>query len=111
MPPLGCGAFGESWAYPASYIQLLALAVLLYGTAVYNGSVRVPGCEYPPDQPMVPASPLPVIRASPGLQASPLLKSPLIHGTPGSRATPRGGRMGAIQEMPATGNRGRSGSL
>lgn len=37
------GTFGEAWAYPGSYIQLAALAVLLYGTAVYNESTDFPG--------------------------------------------------------------------
>ena len=82
--------------------QVLALAVLLYGTAVYNGSVKVPGCEYPPEPSLVPASPLPVVRASPSLQASSLLKSPLIHGTPGSRGTPASRRIPqTITELPA----------
>ncbi|KAH8075723.1 hypothetical protein JL721_1742 [Aureococcus anophagefferens] len=96
------GSFGEAWVWPGSYIQVLALAVLLYGTAVYNGSVKVPGCEYPPEPSLVPASPLPVVRASPSLQASSLLKSPLIHGTPGSRGTPASRRIPqTITELPA----------
>ena len=64
------GAFGEAWAYPGSYVQVAALGVLLYGTAVYNGSVKVPGCSYPPDaqQPQL-LSPM-VVRASPALASS-----------------------------------------
>ena len=70
------GAFGEAWAYPGSYVQVAALGVLLYGTAVYNGSVKVPGCSYPPDaQPQL-LSPM-VVRASPALASSQVMKSPL----------------------------------
>jgi len=96
------GGFGEAWAWPGSYVQLLALFVLLYGTAVYNGSIKVPGCEYPPEPSLVAMSPLPVVRASPSLAASTLLKSPLIHGTPKSRGTPRGSRATpTITELPS----------
>ncbi len=98
---LSAGTFGEAWTYPGSYIQVLALVVLLYGTAVYNGSVKVPGCDYPPDPALVPPSPLPVVRASPALTSSNLLKSPLIHGTPKTRGTP-GRRPPTITELPST---------
>jgi len=33
------GLFGESWRYPASYLQLFGMLVLFFGTAVYNGSI------------------------------------------------------------------------
>ena len=36
------GRFGEAWA-AWSWLQLAGMAVLLLGTAVYNGSLRVPG--------------------------------------------------------------------
>mmetsp|Transcript_1402 Transcript_1402/g.2285 ORF Transcript_1402/g.2285 Transcript_1402/m.2285 type:complete len:482 (-) Transcript_1402:241-1686(-) len=31
--------FGESWVFPASWVQFIGLLLLLFGTAVYNGSV------------------------------------------------------------------------
>lgn len=40
-------AFGESWNHPWSLLQLAGMAVLLYGTAIYNapnpGSIRLTG--------------------------------------------------------------------
>mmetsp|Transcript_38011 Transcript_38011/g.94849 ORF Transcript_38011/g.94849 Transcript_38011/m.94849 type:complete len:130 (-) Transcript_38011:328-717(-) len=36
------GAHGEAWTR-ASYAQLVGLVVMLLGTAVYNGTVAVPG--------------------------------------------------------------------
>ncbi|EOD05612.1 hypothetical protein EMIHUDRAFT_220045 [Emiliania huxleyi CCMP1516] len=39
------GTAGEEWTWPASYVQLLGTVVLLFGTAVYNGSVALPGLE------------------------------------------------------------------
>lgn len=85
------GRFGEPWAFPGSYIQLAALAVLLYGTAVYNGSVKLPGFTYPDDEvddeatmASVLASPM-LVRASPRLASPALLRSPLIHGSPSVR--------------------------
>mmetsp|Transcript_7253 Transcript_7253/g.22863 ORF Transcript_7253/g.22863 Transcript_7253/m.22863 type:complete len:424 (-) Transcript_7253:34-1305(-) len=104
------GSFGEAWVWPGSYVQILALVVLLYGTAVYNGSVKVPGCEYPPEPSLVPPSPLPVVRASPAMASSSLMKSPLIHGTPASRRPSTSPRMiPTITEMPV--QRARSGSM
>jgi len=41
---LSGGVHGEKWSR-GSYLQLLGLAVMLYGTAVYNGSVSLPGLE------------------------------------------------------------------
>ena len=99
------GAYGEAWAYPGSYVQVAALFVLLYGTAVYNGSIKVPGCEYIPDNPQL-LSPV-MVRASPALQSSQVTKSPLIHGTPLSRRnTMERGTLPHV-ELP----RPRSGSL
>ena len=106
------GAFGEAWAYPGSYVQVAALGVLLYGTAVYNGSVKVPGCSYPPDaqQPQL-LSPM-VVRASPALASSQVMKSPLIHGTPLSRRnTMERATLPRVQELPRGLPRPRSGSL
>mmetsp|Transcript_130 Transcript_130/g.237 ORF Transcript_130/g.237 Transcript_130/m.237 type:complete len:439 (-) Transcript_130:533-1849(-) len=36
------GAYGEAWT-SGSYLQLAGMCLLLYGTAVYNGSVTFPG--------------------------------------------------------------------
>jgi len=41
---LSGGTHGEKWSR-GSYLQLLGLAVMLYGTAVYNGSATLPGIE------------------------------------------------------------------
>mmetsp|Transcript_25629 Transcript_25629/g.78835 ORF Transcript_25629/g.78835 Transcript_25629/m.78835 type:complete len:466 (+) Transcript_25629:107-1504(+) len=90
------GNFGEPWAFPGSYIQLGALAVLLFGTAVYNGSVRLPYFAYPDDDLAYPPaqfrasfreSPL-LIRASPLTASNALTRSPLVHGLgPGRQHT------------------------
>jgi len=42
-PPEG---LGEAWKFPSSWVQLLAMVVLLFGTAVYNGSVALPQALY-----------------------------------------------------------------
>lgn len=43
----GTGDFGEPWRAPYSYVQVVGMAVLLYGTAIYNvpnaGSIRLLG--------------------------------------------------------------------
>lgn len=38
-------SFGEAWTN-WSYLQLLGMMMLLVGTAVYNGSIRLPGLDY-----------------------------------------------------------------
>lgn len=38
-------SFGEAWT-EWSMLQLLGMIMLLVGTAVYNGSIRLPGLEY-----------------------------------------------------------------
>ena len=40
------GTAGEEWTF-ASYVQLAGTIVLLFGTAVYNGSVPLPGLGDP----------------------------------------------------------------
>lgn len=95
------GQYGERLCFPSFYVQLAALAVLLYGTAVYNGSVRLPGLSYPEDvQPTEPvsilASPL-VVRASPALASNALLRSPLIHGGQAPPGLAQYGAAGGIQ--------------
>ena len=37
------GQHGERWTSPGSYLQLLGLAIMLLGTAIYNGTVALPG--------------------------------------------------------------------
>lgn len=94
------GTFGEQWTWPGSYIQLGALAVLLFGTAVYNGSVKLPGFEYPPDTMQISMMSPGIIRASPSMTSSALLKSPLIHRTPKQSALPHNSIPSTIQELP-----------
>mmetsp|Transcript_12649 Transcript_12649/g.21379 ORF Transcript_12649/g.21379 Transcript_12649/m.21379 type:complete len:366 (+) Transcript_12649:419-1516(+) len=38
----GGASYGEAWVWPGSLVQLFAMGLLLYGTAIYNGSVAVP---------------------------------------------------------------------
>ena len=33
--------FGEAWTHPGSEVQLLGMAIMIFGTAVYNASVRL----------------------------------------------------------------------
>lgn len=40
------GSFGESWG-ASSWLQLLGSCFLLVGTLIYNGTLRLPGFEYP----------------------------------------------------------------
>ena len=39
------GAFGERWV-AASWLELAGMLLLFLGTAIYNGSVRLPGFDY-----------------------------------------------------------------
>ena len=41
--------FGEPWVN-SSYIQAAGMVVLFVGTAVYNGSIKLPGMMYPHDE-------------------------------------------------------------
>lgn len=42
---LSKGSFGESWnAY--SYVQLIGFSLLVIGTIVYNGVIKIPGLIY-----------------------------------------------------------------
>jgi hypothetical protein len=38
--------FGEAWTR-WSYLELTGMAVMILGTAIFNGSIRIAGCEYP----------------------------------------------------------------
>jgi len=60
------GTYGEAWT-SGSYLQLAGMALLLYGTAVYNGSVTFPGM---PAETLLGLS---STMSTPSLQRSPLL--------------------------------------
>uniref|UniRef100_A0A7S3JU33 EamA domain-containing protein n=1 Tax=Aureoumbra lagunensis TaxID=44058 RepID=A0A7S3JU33_9STRA len=101
------GHFGEPWTYPHSYIQLAALVVLLYGTAIYNGTIRLPYFSYPSEEELLliaqegddsftplsgpkrrsfRESPL-IIRSKPEVASNTLGRSPLIYHPPSSRGS------------------------
>ncbi|GLD96666.1 hypothetical protein PINS_up005349 [Pythium insidiosum] len=67
------GAFGEAWTI-WSWLQLAGMIVLLVGTAVYNGTIKLPGFAYlePIDEALTP------IRTSLDLATTTLSHSPLI---------------------------------
>jgi hypothetical protein len=76
---------GEAWRVPSSWLQLLAMGVLLFGTAVYNGSVALPQALY---RRVGLDRPTPRMLKSPALTRSPLLVRSIeareAIGTPGS---------------------------
>jgi len=81
------GAHGEAWTR-GSYLQLLGLGVMLLGTAIYNGTIAVPGLGSPEDlltkghpasSPALTRSPLLTKNAAPGAE----------FGTQGSPYAPR----------------------
>lgn len=69
------GAHGEAWTL-GSYLQLVGLFVMLFGTAIYNGSIGVPGLPSADllksnsliSSPALTRSPLMTQNASPGLE-------------------------------------------
>lgn len=67
------GTFGEAWT-TWSWLQFAGMIVLLLGTAVYNGTVKLPGFAYlePIEESMTP------IRTSLDLSSMSLSHSPLI---------------------------------
>ncbi|KAG3094433.1 hypothetical protein PI125_g16574 [Phytophthora idaei] len=67
------GEFGERWTI-WSWLQLVGMLALLAGTAVYNGTLRIPGFVYlePLEEAMTP------IRTPEALTASAFSRSPLI---------------------------------
>lgn len=78
------GAFGEPWTH-YSWLQAVGMGVLFVGTAVYNGSLRVPGCSYPPPYSNIDTAP--AVLASPALMRSPLLsKSAMDYSSPNAVA-------------------------
>ena len=73
--------FGEQWTKGWSWLQVLGLITLLYGTAVYNGSVKLPGFEYEwtPEGQEGGEGPVGMKIRTPKALASPALgKSPLL---------------------------------
>ena len=67
------GQFGERWTI-WSWLQLAGMTTLLLGTAVYNGTLRLPGFVYM--EPVEPA--IAAIRTPEALTASAFSRSPLI---------------------------------
>jgi len=61
------GQYGESWT-DGSYLQLAGMCLLLGGTAVYNGSIKVPGLAGGPS----------LLEGSSTMASSALSRSPLI---------------------------------
>lgn len=73
-------AYGEQWLNPGSWVQLAGLFVLLFGTAVYNGSVMLCDGEYQAlvsesDSLTLNVAPTSVAMSSPSLSRSPLLRA------------------------------------
>lgn len=66
------GHFGEAWT-PWSWLQLAGMFVLMIGTAVYNGTIRIRGLDYP-----IESTDEPLIRTPLGMTSSMLAQSPLI---------------------------------
>lgn len=71
------GAFGEQWT-KYSWIEFLGMVLLFIGTAVYDGSIRVPGFEYPTILPSH-GGETPTESINPSLSSPALLRSPLIN--------------------------------
>lgn len=63
------GTFGEEWN-SSSYLELAGLGILLFGTAVYNASIRLPCFTYDSGSAMM---------ATPMMARSPLIASALDH--------------------------------
>ena len=69
------GKHGEAWTR-GSYLQLAGLCVMLLGTAIYNGTVSVPGIpsndllskNHPASSPALARSPLLTRNATPGAE-------------------------------------------
>ncbi|KAF0685703.1 Aste57867_22450 [Aphanomyces stellatus] len=80
--------FGEAWT-SWSYLELGGMITLLLGTAVYNGTIELPGHSY--DEPMeLSSTPIrtPVAMASSSLSRSPLLTKNAFKGAEAARRTP-----------------------
>ncbi|CAM9136661.1 unnamed protein product [Chrysoparadoxa australica] len=70
------GGFGEAWT-STSWLQLAGMMVLFVGTAVYNGSLRLPGLDYSSQyMPVGGTTPLGMTPRS--MQSPSLMRSPLL---------------------------------
>ena len=90
------GEHGETWSN-GSYLQLGGLAVMLLGTAIYNGSVKVPGL--PADDLLAKNAP----NASPALARSPLLTR---NASPGSEFGSKGSPYAPRAQVDVGGEKG-----
>ena len=90
------GAHGEKWTN-GSYLQLTGLAVMLLGTAIYNGTVKVPGL--PVDDLLASNS----LVASPALNRSPLLTK---NAAPGSEFGSKGSPYAPRAQIDVRGDKG-----
>ncbi|KAG9410592.1 hypothetical protein AC1031_018618 [Aphanomyces cochlioides] len=80
--------FGEAWT-SWSYLELTGMITLLLGTAVYNGTIQLPGHTY--DEPLEgPVTPIrtPLAMASSSLSRSPLLTRNALKAAEIARRTP-----------------------
>ena len=69
---------------PTCHLQLLGLAVMLYGTAVYNGSVTLPGLEPAEDDLLAEGDKM----SSSALSRSPLMTNARLDVGGGSQKSP-----------------------
>jgi len=84
------GQFGEEWAWPASYLQLLGMIILFFGTGVYNGSVPFllwSDANREEDQALLQiqskgGTPRGVIQTNPTMASPYLMRSPLVQPGP-----------------------------
>ncbi|CAN0458320.1 unnamed protein product, partial [Ectocarpus sp. 12 AP-2014] len=72
------GRFGEAWTQ-YSWLQFSGMMVLFVGTAVYNGSLKLPFLSYQESyaalhEPTTPGMSVPPSMATPSLMKSPLLR-------------------------------------
>ncbi|CAM9640823.1 unnamed protein product [Pylaiella littoralis] len=71
------GAFGEAWT-EYSWLQFSGMMVLFVGTAVYNGSLRLPFLEYGAGYSALHEPSTPGMRVPPSMATPSLMKSPLL---------------------------------
>ena len=94
---LSDGTHGEC-LHKGSYLQLMGLFVMLLGTAIYNGSLSVPGLP-PPDDLLATNAPT----SSPALARSPLLTR---NASPGSEFAGKGSPYAPRAQIDAGGEKG-----
>eukprot|EP00752_Nemacystus_decipiens_P007702 g6885.t1 len=71
------GAFGEAWTQ-YSWLQFAGMMVLFVGTAVYNGSLKLPFLSYGEDYSALHEPSTPGMRVPPSMATPSLMKSPLL---------------------------------